>query len=287
MSSITDSATRSIQVVGGANQVTFTAPNKFTVKLPASGFRTGNKDECALKSLTLYYSWPNVSLALGTNSFAYIWNGVTFPVVLADGIWNFSDIQAYLQQVFLQNGHYLVDSTGTKQFYMSLFANSVLYALSLTVTPIPSSLPSGWSNPAGVTLSGNTPQLVVPPSGFDTLTGFTAGLYPAAQQTTLYQINSGVPQITNVSALNVTSTLCASSGLSVYPNVLASFVVPSDQLPGSLIQIQPNNLDWCQVQKASTFTEIEVANVDQLMRPVVIRDPAGFVAIINVRRIAQ
>ncbi len=75
--------------------------------------------------------------------------------------------------------------------------------------------------------------------------------------------------------------------LSLYPNVLASFVVPSEQRPGSLIQIQPSNLEWVAVQKAMTFTEIEVAIVDQLMRPIVIRDPVGFVAIINVRRVPQ
>lgn len=286
MSSITDSSTRSIQVVGGAYKTTFTAPNTFTVGLPSSGFRTG-KDECALKSLTLYYSWPNISQAQGNNSFSYIWNGTTFQVVLADGIWNFSDIQAYLQQVFLQNGHYLVDASGAKQFYVNLVANSVLYALSLTVTPIPTVLPTGWTNPAAVTLSGMTPQLVIPAGGFALLTGLSAGSYPAAAQNTIYQINSGVPQITNVTALNITSTLCSSSGLSTYPNVLASFVVPSDQIPGSLIQIQPYTLDWVTVQKASTFTEIQVSIVDQLMRAVTLRDPAGFVAIINVRRVPQ
>ena len=198
MSSILDSSTRSIQVVGGANQVTFTAPNIFTLRLPSSGFRT-NKDECSLKSLTLYYSWPNISSAMGNNSFSYNWNGTSFPVVLADGIWNFSDIQSYLQQVMLQNGHYLVDASGNQQYYISIFANSVLYALSLTVTPVPSSLPAGWSNPAGIALFGKTPQLVIP-AGLVTLTGFAAGSYPTLPQTTLFQINSGIPQISNVSS---------------------------------------------------------------------------------------
>ena len=285
MSSITDSSTRSIQVVGGSSQVTFTAPNKFMVRLPASGFRTG-KDECAMKSLTLYYSWPSVSAALGNNAFSYIWNGVEYPVVLADGIWNFSDIQAYLELVMTQNGHYLLDA-GTKVFFIQFVANPVLYCLSLTVTPVPSALPTDWTNPTGTALFGRTPQLKIPSGGFATLTGFSAGAYPAAPSATLYQINSGIPQITGVTALNVTSNLVTNSGLSLYSNVLASFVVPSDQLPGSLIQVQPTNMDWVPVQKASTFTEIEVAIVDQLHRPVMLRDPTGFVCIINIRRIAQ
>jgi len=283
--SITDSSTRSIQISGGSRQVTFTAPNRFSVKLPASGFRTG-RDECALKSLTVYYSWPNISAAMGNNQLPYIWEGTVYSVVLADGIWNYSDLQAYLELVMLQNGHYLVDAGGVNQFYIQLVANPVLYALSLTVRPVPTSLPVGWTNPAALALTGNTPQLRILPV-MTTLTGFTAGNYPAASQTSIYQVNSGIPQITGVTALNVTSTLVTGSGLSLYPNVLASFVVPSDQLPGSLIQVQPNNLDWVPVQKMSTFTEVEVAIVDQLHRPVVIRDPAGFAAIINVRKVPQ
>jgi hypothetical protein len=285
MSSISDSSTRSIQVAGGASQVTFTAPNKFTVRLPASGFRTG-KDECALKSLTLHYSWPNVSAAMRNNQLPFKYENVNYSVVLDDGIWNFSDIQAYLEQVMMQYGLYLVNAAGVNVFFISLVANPVLYSLSLTITPVPTALPTGWTNPAGLVLTGKTPQLRILPEMVN-LTGFAEGFYPLVPQTSLYQANSGIPQITNVSALNITSNICASSGLSLYPNVLASFVVPSEQRPGSLIQIQPSNLDWVGVQKATTFTEIEVAIVDQLMRPIVLRDPAGFVAIINVRRVPQ
>ena len=282
--SISDSSTRSVQIVGGSQNVTFTAPNTFTVKLPASGFRTG-KDECAMKSLTVYYSWPNISAAKGNNAFSYVWNGTTFPVVLDDGIWNFSDVLDYLQQVMVQNGHYLVDAAGRRVYYIKFVANPVLYSLSVTITPLPSSLPADWTNPAGVVLSGNTPQLVLP-AGMTELTGFSAGTYPAAVQTALYQVNSTmIPQITNVTAMNVTSNIVASSGLSLFPNVLANFVVPNDQISGSLVQIQPVNMDWVPIHKANTFSEISVSIVDQAMRPVVLRDPAGFVCILNIRRV--
>ncbi len=181
---------------------------------------------------------------------------------------------------------YLVNAAGVKVFFISLVANPVLYSLSLTITPVPTALPTGWTNPAGLALTGKTPQLRIMPQ-MVALTGFPAGFYPAAPQTSIYQANSGIPQITGVTALNITSNIVTSSGFSLYPNVLASFTVPSDQMPGSLIQVQPSNLDWCGVQKATTFTEIEVAIVDQLMKPIVIRDPAGFVCIINVRKVAQ
>jgi len=86
-----------------------------------------------------------------------------------------------------------------------------------------------------------------------------------------------------VTSLNVVSSIVNSSDLSLYPNTLTSFTVPSEQRAGTLIQLQPNNLDWVPVRQ-DNFTEISVSIVDQLYRPVQIRDPAGFVLIMNCRK---
>ena len=72
MTSISDSSTRTIQLVAGSATTSFDGLNTFRLQLPASGFRTG-KDEIALKSMSLHYSWPNVSSRLGNNRFSYIW----------------------------------------------------------------------------------------------------------------------------------------------------------------------------------------------------------------------
>ena len=279
--SINDSSTRTIQLVAGSGTTDFDGVNTFKLQLPASGFRTG-RDEVALKSMSLFYSWPNVSAMLGNNSFSYTWGGTSYPVVMADGMWQFADIMDYLQQVMVANGHYLKDQNGLNVYFINFRVNPVLYCLSLTVTPVPSSLPAGWTNPAGLPLTGLTPQLTFPQS-MSTLTGFPAASYPAAPQGTVYQTNSGIPQISGVTSLNVVSKIVNSSGLSLYPDTLTSFTVPSDQRAGSLIQLQPSNLDWAPVRQ-DTFTEIEVSIVDQLYRPVQIRDPAGFVLIMNVRK---
>jgi len=267
--------------VAGSATTTFDGINTFKLQLPASGFRTG-RDEIALKSMSLFYSWPNVSTMLGNNSFSYIWGGTSYPVVMADGMWQFADILDYLQQVMVKNGHYLKDQNGLNVYYIHFIVNPVLYCLSLTVSPVPSSLPYSWTNPAALPLTGLTPQLVIPAS-LSKLTGFPVASYPAASQAAVYQINSSIPQISGVTSLNVVSTIVNNSGLSLYPNTLTSFTVPSDQRAGTLIQLQPSNLDWVPVRQ-DNFTEIEVSIVDQLYRPVQIRDPAGFVIIMNVRK---
>lgn len=280
--SLTDNSTRTLQVVSGASGTAFTSPNMFETRFPASGFRTG-KDEVALKSLTLQYSWDNVSAAKGNNAFSYIWGGVTYPVVLGDGIWSYTNIQEYFEQVMRQNGHYLVDADGEPVYYIQMALNDVLYCISLTVTPVPSVLPTGYTNPAGVTLSGNTPQLVIPAS-FSSLTGFAAATYPAAVQTSVYQVNSGIPQISDVSSLNLLCNLVDNSGFSLSPNILANFVKPSGQGAGTLITVQPSNLDWVPIQSGQNFPSIILELVDQLRRPVTLRDTAGFVATLAIRR---
>ena len=278
--SLTDSA-RSVAIVSGSSKTTFDGINKFTFSLPTSGYRSG-RDEVTMKSLALYYSWPNISSAKGNNTFSYMWNGATFPVVIADGIWSFADLNSYLQQVMAVNGHYLLNASGVKQYYISLTVNSTLYCLSLVIQPIPTVLPIGWSNPAAVVLSGNTPQLIIP-SNMVTLTGFAAATYPTVVQTTIYQVNSGIPQISDVTALNILCNLVDNSGFSTSSYVLSSFIVPSGQQSGSLMTIQPVNLDWVPIQGLTQFNEITLELVDQLRRPVTIRDPTGFVAILSLR----
>lgn len=279
--SIQDNSTHSLQIVSGSSTTTFTYPNLFTLQLPSYGFTSGN-DEISLKSLTLYYSWPNISAAKGNDSFSYLLNGTSFPVVMGDGIYSFADINAFLTQVMIANGHYLVDTNGTNQIFMTLIVNPALYCLSLNISPVPATLPDGWSNPGGLTL-GSTMQLVIP-AGMSKLTGFAAGSYPPTASQVLYQTNSGIPQITDVTSLNVISNVVNSSSFSLSPNVLASLIVANNQQPGSQMQFQPINLDWVGMQKMQNFTYIQIAIVDQLQNPVILRDPSGFLAIMNIRR---
>lgn len=279
--SLSDRSTRTIQLVSGSSVTTFEAPNKFTYRLPATGFTAG-RDEVSLKSFTAYYSWANISQAKGNNHYSYVLDGAVYPVVMADGIWSFDEFNSYLQQVMRKNGHYLLDDSGSEVFYIRLVTNSVLYCLSLIVSPLPTALPTGWTNPSGLTLDGMTPQLVIP-STMSYLTGFAAGSYPSASQSTLYEVNSGIPQISDSTSLNLLCNLAHNTGFSLHTNILASFVIPQGTGSGGLISIQPTNPDWVPIN-GTTYTEITVELVDQLNRPIIMRDTAGVVITLNLRK---
>ena len=163
--SLSDNSTGSIQVVHGAAGTTFESPNLFVLRLPAEGFQAG-LDEVALKSLSVYFSWPNISAAKGNNQLQYIWpvGPDDENVVFADGMWSFAEFELYLQQVMRESNHYLLDQNGLPVYFLQLRVNPTLYCLSLVATPLPAVLPAGWTNPGAVNLAAaalKCPQLVI------------------------------------------------------------------------------------------------------------------------------
>jgi hypothetical protein len=73
--------------------------NKLVYKFPNS---VVFKDKyIAVSSVSMYYSWFNITSVYGNNTFTYTWtNGAstsTFPVVIPDGLWNISAINNFIQ----------------------------------------------------------------------------------------------------------------------------------------------------------------------------------------------
>ena len=89
--------------------------------------------ECCLQSLSIYYSWFNISsTAYNNNTFSYQWYDnttaayVTYYVTLPDGLYGINDINAYMQSIFIQNGHYSIDTaTGNYVYYITMEVNTV------------------------------------------------------------------------------------------------------------------------------------------------------------------
>ena len=107
--------------------------NQFVYKFPTT---VNFKDDfVAVSSVSLYYSWYNISEALGNNRFSYNWadsgtnNYQTYNVVIPDGLYEIADINAFLQSVFIANGHYLVNATSQNVYYAEVVVNSSRYKI--------------------------------------------------------------------------------------------------------------------------------------------------------------
>jgi hypothetical protein len=225
----------------------------------------------ALQSLHLYYSWYNITSALGNNSLSYIHDGVTYPVVFPDGFYSILDIDGFLKFTMKANGHYLVDGSGSEVYYISMVENSVYNKFTFTLDVVPNPLPVGYSNPAGMVLTGTTMSLVIPATPIRDVLGLNAQTYPAAPAAVQQQKNSDyIPQITEITTVFVKCDLVNNILFNASAsNVLYTFS-PSSSF-GSFLSIEPSNLIFLPTHTAQ-FSEINLTLTDQFGRTLNVLD---------------
>lgn len=251
-------------------------PNVMRLSFPYPYTATGQ--EIALSSLLIYYSWFNITAAYGNNTTSYIFNGTTYNITFPDGYYAISDISAFIQLQMYNNGHYLVDANGINQFFLNWEANPVYYKTTFTATVVPSSLPTGWINPASMTLTGNTMQWITNNASFGLLLGFTNGTYPATVQTTTYMVNSNIiPQISPTTSVNVWCSFVNDARFSVYPQNIYTFS-PNVSFTQQ-INLSPQSLLWFKIMDA-TYSYIDVQFMDQNGQNLAILDPQIVVALV-------
>ena len=218
------------------NQFVYVFPNSVNIK----------NSYIAVASVAIYYSWFNISSALGNNSFSYSWystgtsttfasggdtasisgttmtttgspplvvgtlitggttlantyvtvvNGAnsftvnnsqtatptnyslpvstTYTITIPDGLYQVADLNNLLQFNMIANADYLINASGQNVYYAEFTVNPSRYAIQLNTYAIPSSLPSGYTAPAGFTYppAPLNPVVTIPPLG-----GSTSGL---------------------------------------------------------------------------------------------------------------
>jgi hypothetical protein len=214
-----------VNLNNGNNQLVFKFPN--SVRL--------SNHALAVSNVSMFYSWYNISVALQNNIFQYTWStdgttiSNTYDVVIPDGTYNISDINAFLQNEMINNGDYLIDASGNYVYYLDMVVNAVEYGIQLNSFAVPTALPSGWTNPAGLVFptTSFTPQFIIPAS-FNKIIG-----YPA---------NTTFPQtITNLTNQSTISSIAPE----VQPNptlfITCSGIQNPYTIPSSIIySITPN-----------------------------------------------
>ena len=128
-----------------------------------------SKAYLAVSSISMYYSWFNISNDLKNNTFSYTWvvggATTTYTIVIPDGLYEVSTLNQLLQFNFLNNNHYLLTSTGQVQYYAEFVVNPSRYAVQINTFLFPTSLPSGYSTPttwAGFPTQSFNPSIVLP-----------------------------------------------------------------------------------------------------------------------------
>ena len=273
-------------VINSTNIVPDGENNKFIYKFPNSVLF--KDDYVALSSVSIYYSWFNITSAFQNNIIQYVWDGVTFTINIPDGIYEVATLNALLQYSFIQNGHYLVDATGSNVYYAQFLVNPARYAVQINTYLFPLALPAGYTNPAGVVFPAVTfnPSIILPASinvilgyvvGFTTDPNIGNAFTPPVGDDFVSKLANGTLSYISTQAPNIqpnSSLLVALSNIDnayAQPSSLIYTIVPSVAV-GEIINERPPNFIWNKLIEG-TYNELRLTILGTDLAPLKIRDP--------------
>lgn len=170
-----------ILVLNSTNLVQDGQNNKLVYKFPNSVVL---KDKyIAVSNVSMYYSWFNITSAMGNNVFTYTYTEglvtTTYTITIPDGLYEISDLNYLIQFECIKNGTYLIDTNPTPNKYIypiELLLNIQRYAVQLNTYLVPDVLPAGYVIPVGHSLPTTKQNSVVTfPAMFNNIVGYTAG----------------------------------------------------------------------------------------------------------------
>ena len=282
-------------VLNSTNLVQDGQNNKLVYKFPNSVVL---KDKyIAVSSISMFYSWFNITAAEGNNTFSYVWTagtvGTTYTITIPDGLWDIDSINKYCQFSFINNGTYIIASSSSYLYPFEILVNVNRYAVQLNTYLVPSTLPAGYSLPANSPGLPSVPQNcpVTFPSLFNDIVGYPAGFTSAENVSDAEQPPSPQSANTNYAAKNAAGTWSYLSNRApqVQPNSSLLFSLSNINNPysqpssiiyslnssvaiGELITEKPPNFIWNKMIEG-TYNELRLTFLSNSLKPVSINDP--------------
>jgi hypothetical protein len=197
----------------------------------------------------IYYSWYNInSSPLNNNLFSLTIprNGGsdTLNVIIPDGAYNINDLNNFLQFTLIEGGYYITNNTtGINTYYASLSISPTSYAVQWNTTPMPTSLPVGFTS-GGMTFPGSANQhyqlTVMGSNNFQDIIGFNTGTYPSAPTNAGTQTKNSdyTPNVNPISAVQMRLS-CIYNPFSSNSQLLHVFTNQGVNI-GQIINASPN-----------------------------------------------
>lgn len=236
------------------------------------------KTKVALTTCNLFFSWFNITSAIGNNTLSIeIPEGAsstTLNITIPDGYYTTSTLNAYLQSELVSAGYYLVNSDGDFVYYIEIIDNLTRYVIQYNAYVVPTTLPSGWTNPGSWSLpttSNLTPATTLP-SGIGSYLGFDAGTYPSTISSAgadYSKLSDNTPEQDQITSVVIACSVVSNRYVNPSDN-LYSFS-PSTFSFGQLINERPNDLIFVNVNDGYA-RQIVVEFRDQLNRAIQLND---------------
>lgn len=269
---------------GNNNKLIYRFPNSVQFK----------KSQIAFAGCSMYYSWFNITSALSNNTFSYNWINnlgvaTTYTITIPDGLYEVATLNQYLQFIFIQNGHYLVNSSGQNVYYAQFSINAPRYAVQIDTFSFPTALPVGWTNPAAVPFPPQTfNPIITLPAKINQILGFVAGFATAQNLNNAYvapvgsqyisKLANGTISYISTTAPNVqpnNSLLFSLSGVDnayANPTSIIYTLVPQVAI-GEIINEKPPEFIWSRLIDG-TYNQLTLTILGTDLSPIRINDPA-------------
>ena len=250
----------------------------------------------AVSSINMFYSWFNITAALGNNIFYFQWDsaGAVRTITIPDGLYEISQLNHYLQFWFIENGYYYIDSNGTNVYMAEFILNVSRYAVQLNTfynysagsLPINLSLPASFP---GYPAQQQNPVITFP-SNFNAIVGYTAGFSSNPNILNAYVPPSPSTKSQNYVAKSTIGTLSYLSNLApqVQPNSNVLFSISNINSPysqpssviysispavavGEQINDVPPNYCWVKLVDG-TYSQLTLTLLGNNLQPLTIQD---------------
>jgi hypothetical protein len=259
------------------NSTHYVGNNLYRLKLPkAVEFKKG--DKLSLYSFSMYNSFYNISQTQYQNTnITFTWfDGTIYNWTIPDGYYSLSDLNLWLQQQFILNKLYCVNSNNSQNIYFVQFqTNSVLYKAQIDLYFMPSSANAalyGYQVAPGATWTFPATNTMVRITINDNLkvyfgTSQTAfGIISPAQN--MNYLSSTCPSISRVFSIYLGCNLITSDYNQI-GNLFSQFPISASY--GNLIKIE-SPIDALISIKEGIYSEILISLWDQENRPLVFID---------------
>jgi len=272
----------------GNNQLVYTFPSTVQFK--------GNS--IAIARISLYYSWFNISAALGNNTLSYTWTwdnaGTdqtdTYDITIPDGLYQVSQINEYLQYEMINNGTYWILNSSQYVYPFEFIVNATRYAVQLNTYLVPNALPSGATVPSNFPGWPVDPQnsVITTPADFCDIIGFSSSFVsdanvndsytPPAGSTiiskdgagTISYLSTVAPDVQPNSSLFIQMTNISNN--LVQNNAGIIYTITPDVGFGEQISESPPELLWADLIDGS-YSEFRISLTGIDFNPIDIRDP--------------
>jgi len=269
---------------GQNNKLIYRFPNSVTFK----------DNYIAVSSVSMYYSWFNITSAYQNNTFSYNWTvgttTTTYTITIPDGLYEVITLNALLQYNMIANGTYLIDSSGKNAYYAELILNPSRYAVQINTFLVPTSLPTGYTQPSnwvGYPTSTFNPVITIP-AKLNVILGYTAGFAtnantgnaytPPAGSTTVSKNGFGTLSYISTTPPNLqpnSSIYFAMSNINnpyTQPSSIIYSLVPQGEV-GTLINERPPQFMWNKMIDG-TYNELRLTFLGTDLQPIQINDPS-------------